>query len=150
MKQRCCINIRPCIFLVSTWPDKSWYGMALALNSSGIVLGVQLPAPNLPAGVGDFAVYNYFKMDPTLHYHGKLHIRLNSLDFQKTCLSPLLQTKWVQSCLSGSFGIRTSKDALVAGFTLNFGEGFWWFQWIAKEAKRAEESGRESKRVKES
>ncbi|CAL1167232.1 unnamed protein product [Cladocopium goreaui] len=49
--------------------DKSWHGMALALNSSGIVLGVQLQAPNLPAG-----------------------------------------------------------------FTLNFGEGFWWFQWIAKEA----------------
>ena len=40
----------------STWPDKSWHGMALALNSSGIVLGVQLQAPNLPAGLADLTV----------------------------------------------------------------------------------------------
>ena len=65
--------------------------MALALNSSGIVLGVQLQAPNLPAGLADLTVKkkkkakldpsqnvscdikDHFKMDTTMHYRGKLH-----------------------------------------------------------------------------
>eukprot|EP00438_Fugacium_kawagutii_P009122 Skav231778 [mRNA] locus=scaffold3283:100773:103058:+ [translate_table: standard] len=50
--------------------DTSWRGMAVALNSSAIVLGWRLPAPSLPAG-----------------------------------------------------------------FTLSFGEGFWWFQWKTQPEK---------------
>ena len=83
----------PCIFLsnFSTWPDKSWHGMASALNSSGIVLGVQLPAPNLPAGLTEKAscdIKDHSKMDTTVHCR-KLHSQstVDLSDFQQTFLT---------------------------------------------------------------